>query len=102
MEAGLAFGRAGGSIVAVYIASVILFVPSFLRERTKVDEVSMRVTVVKGGPADAAGIRDGDRIVGVNGDAPKDWDHLKKLVAAHPDETIEVQIEREGARRKMP
>jgi regulator of sigma E protease len=61
-----------------------------------VDETSMRVTVAPGGPADRAGIRNGDRIVDVDGVSVHDWDGLKSEVARHPDEQIGVKIERDG------
>lgn len=94
----LAFAQAVGSILCLYVACVTLFVPVVLaRGDVRVDESSMRVTVAANGPAERAGIRDGDRIVGVNGERPTDWDHLKKLVGAHPDQTIAVDVERGGA-----
>lgn len=98
---GLAFARAGAGIFGVYLACVLLFVPGFAGGTSVVDDVSMRVKVATGGPAARAGIVDGDRIVAVNGETPKDWDHLKRLVAAHPDETLAVEVDRGGVRRSF-
>ncbi len=98
---GLALARAGAAILGVYLACVLLFVPAFAGGTTVVDDVSMRVKVAPGGPAARAGIVDGDRVVAVNGETPADWDHLKKLVAAHPDETLTVEVDRAGVRHSF-
>lgn len=98
----LAFARAGASIVGIYLACVVLFMMGLSGGAVVVDETSMRVTVAKGGPADRAGIQTGDRVVSVNGDAATDWDTLKRLVGRHPDETIQVDIERDGAKKTIP
>jgi membrane-associated protease RseP (regulator of RpoE activity) len=95
----LAFARAAAAIACVYLACVLLFVPGLASGRPVVDEQSMRVTVTANGPASRAGIGNGDRIVSVNGEAPRDWDHLKKMVGAHPDEVITVDVERAGERK---
>src|SRR5687768_9944197 len=95
----LAYARALASIAGMYLGCVLLFIPGFTGGRMVVDEVSMRVTAAKDGPASRAGIETGDRIVAVNGEAVKDWDQLKKLVAAHPNETISVDVERGGEKK---
>lgn len=95
----LAFARAASAMVFVYLACVLMFIPGLADGKATVDETSMRVTVATGGPADRAGIQSGDRIVSVNGEAPRDWDHLKKMVGAHPNAEIEVEVERAGERR---
>jgi membrane-associated protease RseP (regulator of RpoE activity) len=95
----LAYARALGSIAGMYLGCVLLFIPGFTGGRMVVDEVSMRVTAAKDGPASRAGIETGDRIVAVNGEAVKDWDQLKKLVAAHPNETISVDVDRGGEKK---
>jgi membrane-associated protease RseP (regulator of RpoE activity) len=97
----LAYARALASIAGIYLACVLLFVPGFGCGGTAVvDDVSMRVTVMKDGPAERAGVVTGDRIVSVNGESVKDWDQLKRLVAAHPDETIAVDVERGPEKEK--
>jgi regulator of sigma E protease len=95
----LAYARALASIAAIYLACVIVFIPGYTGDTTVIDETSMRVTVRKSGPAAQAGIADGDRIVSVDGEAVTDWDQLKKLVAAHPNETIKVEVDRGGERK---
>ena len=45
-------------------------------------------------PAEAAGLKDGDRIMGANGQDFKDWMQWVEFIRAHPDETVSVQIQR--------
>ncbi|MBX3262354.1 MAG: site-2 protease family protein [Labilithrix sp.] len=54
----------------------------------------MRVNIAPEGPAAQAGVQKGDRIVAVNGEGIRDWDHLKQVVGAHPGEKVDVEIER--------
>jgi regulator of sigma E protease len=41
--------------------------------------------VVQGGPADKAGLREGDRILALNGQAPTDAAHLRRLISESHD-----------------
>jgi regulator of sigma E protease len=65
--------------------------------RVVVDEESMRVLVSPGGPADAAGMRSGDRIVSVDGVRVEDWKDLKNRIGAHRSESVRIGIDRAGA-----
>jgi membrane-associated protease RseP (regulator of RpoE activity) len=65
--------------------------------RSQPDETSMRVVVAAAGPAEQAGMRDGDRIVSVASQPTGDWDTLKSVVAAHRDQDVDVAFERGGA-----
>src|SRR5688500_6258825 len=56
----------------------------------------MRVMVLPDGPAAQADIRDHDKVLSVNGEPVKNWDDLKKAISAHPGETIDVLVERNG------
>lgn len=53
--------------------------------------------VVPGQPAADAGLETGDRILAVNGVEIDDWQHLVSIVQAHPDQRLDVRLQREGA-----
>lgn len=85
------------SLVAVYLVPGLLMgAGTALAGHERIDEASMRVAVVAGGPAEEAGVRDGDRIDAVD-DAPvASWEDLKRAIAAHPSEPLDVAITRDG------
>jgi len=87
---------AGGPLANYLFASVLMFFGFLLAGRTDIDDVSMRVSVGEHGPAQTADIRDGDRVVSINGAPIANWDELKRAVGAHPGEKIEVIVERDG------
>jgi serine protease DegQ len=54
--------------------------------------------VVRGGPADQAGVKPGDVLVGVNGAAVGDWGAVLNLVAVlKPGEQAKLRLQRENA-----
>jgi putative serine protease PepD len=58
--------------------------------------------VVQGGPADKAGIREGDRIVDIGGQPVRTPDDLSAAVNDRkPDEKVQVTVERGGQRRTL-
>ncbi len=89
---------AAGPIANYFFASVLMFFGFLLGGNQMIDETSMRVNIAPDGPAAQVGIQKGDRIVSVNGEGIVDWDHLKKVVGAHPGEKVDIEIER-GAER---
>lgn len=90
-----------GSIANYLFASVFLFCGYMLGGQRVVDESSMRVSVHEDGPAAKAGIRNGDKIIAVNGEPIADWKDLTRHIGPHPGEEIDVEIERAGARLHM-
>ncbi len=54
--------------------------------------------VEAGSPAAKADLRTGDRIVSGNGETINDWAQWVEYVRARPDQTIAVEVEREGSR----
>jgi regulator of sigma E protease len=62
-------------------------------------KIETRVGDVKrGGPADRAGIRSGDRIVEVGGVEVDDWDIMGDLISARPGEPTEIAWDRDAKR----
>jgi regulator of sigma E protease len=85
-----------GPLSNYFFASVLMFFGFLLAGRLDIDDTSMRVDVNPGGPAEMAGIKDGDRFITAD-DAPiHSWDDLKAVVTAHPAEAVDVVVERDG------
>jgi regulator of sigma E protease len=85
---------AAGPIANYFFASVLMFFGFLLGGNQIVDETSMRVNIAADGPAAQAGVQKGDRILNVNGESIRDWDHLKKVVGAHPGDKLDIEVER--------
>src|SRR6185437_15336560 len=58
--------------------------------------MSTEVTVMPGSPAEAAGMRTGDRVRSVAGQPVGDWEELKKGIGEHAGAPVEVVVERGG------
>ena len=59
-------------------------------------------TVTSGSPADQAGIRAGDLIIGVDGTTIRSFDELRGLISSHsPGETVSVTVVRNGERMNL-
>ena len=48
-------------------------------------------------PADEAGLKTGDRIISVNGVKTETYHDIREIIAVHPEETLPIQVERDGA-----
>ena len=91
------FAVALAGFVANYIFVVCLFAVAFRTTGdVRFDESTMRVDVQAGGPADAAGLRRGDRIEAVEGEPTPDWATLKKAVATRGGFPIDITFTRDG------
>jgi regulator of sigma E protease len=58
-------------------------------------------TVVRGSPAERAGLQPGDRVTAVDGKPVDNWDALVALVQARADMPMRLSVERDGARHNM-
>lgn len=85
-----------GPIANYLFASILMFGGLVLGGDHVYDETSMRVNVAPDGPAAAAGLKAGDKVVSVNGEGIVDWDQLKRVIGAHPGDKVDIEIERGG------
>ncbi|WP_342650745.1 RIP metalloprotease RseP [Pseudomonas sp. REB1044] len=54
------------------------------------------------GPAAAAGMKTGDRLLALDGTAVSDWQQVVDRVRAHPKTQVQVRLERDGAQLELP
>ncbi|MBD8146905.1 sigma E protease regulator RseP [Pseudomonas fluorescens] len=54
------------------------------------------------GPAQAAGLKTGDRLLALDGQSLGDWQQVVDLVRVRPDTKIVLKVEREGAQIDVP
>ena len=54
------------------------------------------------GPAQAAGLKTGDRLLALDGKSLDDWQQVVDTVRMHPDTKIMLRIERDGAQIDVP
>ena len=101
-NAGL-FGRIStifGGPLANYLFASVLFFFSFYHGGIIVEQAQNErdtlVHVVDDHPAKKAGVESGDRIVRVDGVDVSNWEAMAKEITSHPEEEIEVVVEREG------
>lgn len=59
-------------------------------------------SVLPDGPGDAAGLRSGDRIAGVDGKPVRDWGEFVALVRESPERTLVLNVERQGRLLDLP
>lgn len=52
--------------------------------------------VLRGSAADAAGLRQGDRILALNGTPMASWQELVRWVSAHPEDVVRIDLQRAG------
>jgi regulator of sigma E protease len=54
------------------------------------------------GPAQAAGLKEGDRLLALNGEAIDDWQQVVDKVRQRPGEAVSFAVERDGQRLDVP
>jgi membrane-associated protease RseP (regulator of RpoE activity) len=90
---------AAGSTMHFAIALVLMFIVlafgNLVQASTTVDELS------KGQPAEAAGIRPGDRIQSIDGTTIRNWSDVPGVISERGGETVSFVVERDGLFRTI-
>ncbi len=47
-------------------------------------------------PAAQAGLKEGDRIIEIQGETIQTWSQMTRIIKAHPNDSLSMQVEREG------
>jgi regulator of sigma E protease len=86
--------------LANYLFASVLFFFSFFHGGIYVqaDTHSTDVNVMPDYPAESAGLKDGDKVVEVDGTVVTTWEAMAKLISEHPDQPVPVVVERDGKR----
>ncbi len=91
----------GGPLANYLFASVFFFFSFYyggIMVHPPKGERGTIVNIIHDRPAEEAGIRDGDRIVSVDGTPVEKWNEMAELISQHPEENIEIIVERGGER----
>jgi regulator of sigma E protease len=88
---------------ANYLFASVFFFASFMAGGDVVapepDELgSTEVAVMPQSPAEAAGIKTGDRVVEVDRRPVDKWNEMAEVISKHPEETIPIVVDRAGQR----
>lgn len=57
--------------------------------------------VLPDSPAERAGLRAGDKIIGIDGTIPMQWEQIRSFIAARPNQNLAVTIERGGEQQDV-
>jgi regulator of sigma E protease len=84
-----------GVLMNAIVAFVLLYVVGLVDGENIATAVVESVT--PGSGAAQAGVRPGDRIVGIDGEEVPDWDTLRWLVIKHKGDSVSIVVERDGS-----
>lgn len=79
------------NVIAAFLLLLLVAVLGYYQPTLSVDRVE------QGSPADAAGLQIGDRMVGLAGEPVDDWQEMQEIILDHPEEEVEIVVERDGA-----
>ena len=99
----LVAGSATHLILATLVFALLfstLGVYNFDRPIPRVETVEIEVNG-KPGPAKAAGLRRGDRIVAVSGDPVRSWNDVRTVIRSSPNKELIFTVERDGRRKQL-
>ena len=85
------WARAAGAL-AGYLVCALFFLVAMLGHGRQ--EQTLRVKVDASGPADAAGLRDGDLVLAVNSERPAGWSQLRAMIVSGGGDPVDLEVER--------
>lgn len=94
-----------GSLVHVLLALIIMFFSIWLIGYPNLEKGSSTLASVgrymdeneqEETPAYAAGLKEGDTILAMNGQELSDWEEISSFIREHPGEEVTIRIERDG------
>jgi regulator of sigma E protease len=88
-----------GPLANYFFASVLFFVALMIGGEL-VPSNSTVVEVMKGGAAEAAHMKTGDKVVSIQGKPISSFEEMRRVVLEHPSEPLAVVVERQG--QKIP
>ncbi len=80
--------------IASYLCASLLFFAAFALGGESY--MGTEIHVIPGGPADRAGLVDGDRVVSVGGTPTERWEDIVHALAPHADGEVEIVVDRGG------
>ncbi len=84
---------AGGPL-ANYGFAMLLFLGAFLAFGEPV--LTTQIQIMPGTPAEAAQMKDGDKVVAINGAAIEDFEQMRSIIIENPEKPLVFSIVREG------
>ncbi len=85
-----------GGPLANYLFATVLFFAALMIGGKEV--VKTKIKVVEGGAAAAAQMKDGDRVLAIDGAKIEKWEQLREKVLAKPNEWLAISVDRGGER----
>ena len=85
------WARVVGALAGYFVCAAFFLVALIGGGR---QEQTLRVKVDPSGPAYAAGLRDGDLVVAVDGERPDGWSRLRAMIASSGGDAVDLEVER--------
>ena len=83
-----------GPLANYLFASVFFFAAAMIGGRS---EPTLEVEVLPGQAAESAGMKNGDKIVAIEGQPIETWDDMKEIISARPGKATDIKVERSAS-----